>query len=164
MGDAIRLQLEKDGWQRYEISNYARRGKICHHNHHYWLLNSYLGIGPAAVGTLFSRQIPGKNIRMQGSENLTNYMQQEDFAVSYSYIPIRESAFEMVMMGLRLVEGFPRQSFRERFAAQLENVFPAAIQFCQQQHWLSIDSQNCRLTTSGLDFYDRLLQQFWQEV
>lgn len=45
-----RLQdnINEQGWEQYELSNYARNGKYAIHNTAYWMNEKYLGIGPAA--------------------------------------------------------------------------------------------------------------------
>jgi oxygen-independent coproporphyrinogen-3 oxidase len=41
-------QLERAGYEHYEISNYAKDGKYAKHNTSYWQGESYLGLGPSA--------------------------------------------------------------------------------------------------------------------
>jgi oxygen-independent coproporphyrinogen-3 oxidase len=40
--------LEKNGFEQYEISNFAKDGKYALHNTNYWMNKPYLGIGPSA--------------------------------------------------------------------------------------------------------------------
>ncbi len=44
--------LEREGYQQYEISNYARPGCESAHNCGYWAGDDYLGIGPSAFSTV----------------------------------------------------------------------------------------------------------------
>lgn len=44
--------LQAASYAHYETSNYARQGKISHHNMGYWRGDDYVGIGPGAVGTI----------------------------------------------------------------------------------------------------------------
>jgi len=54
--DSLQLEMEtrseeiltKAGYERYEISNYARPGHRCRHNMLYWTGADYLGFGPSA--------------------------------------------------------------------------------------------------------------------
>ena len=43
-----REYLPGQGYNAYEISNFARDGKACRHNLHYWRIEPYLGFGPSA--------------------------------------------------------------------------------------------------------------------
>ncbi len=48
MYTGTREYLPGRGYNAYEISNYARNGRACRHNLHYWRIEPYLGFGPAA--------------------------------------------------------------------------------------------------------------------
>src|SRR5260221_9385681 len=58
MGDAVRAELVKGGYSRYEISNYARPGRESVHNSLYWLGGEYAAAGCGACG--FLRQGGGR--------------------------------------------------------------------------------------------------------
>ena len=51
--------LAEHGYERYEISNYAKTGKECRHNLGYWTGEEYLGLGPAAASYLRDRTCNG---------------------------------------------------------------------------------------------------------
>jgi len=104
--------LEKKGFARYEISNFAVAGFESKHNLTYWKLGNYLGLGPSAAS--FSR---GRFWKKR--ENLRDYI----WALSKGELPIgqevsfspRELLELKVQMGMRLREGveislFPRGS------------------------------------------------------
>jgi oxygen-independent coproporphyrinogen-3 oxidase len=50
--------LDEAGFEHYEISNHARPGRRCQHNLLGWKGQDYLGLGPAAVSTLYSLPTP----------------------------------------------------------------------------------------------------------
>src|SRR3546814_17824866 len=52
MQDLIADATAAGGWERYEVSAYARSGQRCRHNLNYWEFGDYLGIGPGAHGKL----------------------------------------------------------------------------------------------------------------
>ncbi|MBX7158414.1 MAG: radical SAM family heme chaperone HemW [Verrucomicrobiae bacterium] len=62
------LTLEKAGFQHYEISNFAKPGKISEHNFAYWRGSNFIGLGPSAVSTV-------ENQRWQNISDLTLYLQ-----------------------------------------------------------------------------------------
>jgi len=47
------------GFEHYEISNFAKDGKICLHNMRYWQMLNWIGAGPSASGTI----IDGENAK-----------------------------------------------------------------------------------------------------
>ena len=54
-------RLQDNGFEQYEISNFAQEGYISQHNSAYWLNDKYLGIGPSAHS--YNRKERGWNIR-----------------------------------------------------------------------------------------------------
>ncbi|MBA7656847.1 MAG: radical SAM family heme chaperone HemW [Calditrichaeota bacterium] len=78
-----REYLPGRGYNAYEISNYARNGRACRHNLHYWRGEPYLGFGPAAHGfdgarrwwnvrnlDGYLKRIEGRNSPVAGGEEL----------------------------------------------------------------------------------------------
>lgn len=62
--------LHTKGYERYEISNYAKPGYECRHNCGYWIRKDYLGLGLGA-SSLVEHQ------RFQNTSNLKEYLEQE---------------------------------------------------------------------------------------
>ncbi len=102
MEDAAAGRLAAAGFERYEISNYARPGHACRHNLLYWQGHDYLGLGPSAQSYLDGR-------RFGNVESVEQY----DLTLQDECLPIAESeiltadrrARERIVFGLRLIEG-----------------------------------------------------------
>lgn len=62
--------LHTKGYERYEISNYAKPGYECRHNCGYWTRKDYLGLGLGA-SSLVEHQ------RFQNTSELKTYLEQE---------------------------------------------------------------------------------------
>lgn len=95
--------LPQKGYERYEISNFAKQGKESRHNMHYWLQEEYLGLGPAAAS-----YINGE--RRTTDSTLENYIR----VLSYGKLPEcscrenlsgKEKDAEKLILGLRLAKG-----------------------------------------------------------
>lgn len=89
--------LEKSGFERYEISNFAKHGSECRHNLKYWQCGDYIGIGPAAHSCYKGKRfaVP-RDIRAF----IDNDIQQE---IITDDEPLTEE--ERIMLALRLSEG-----------------------------------------------------------
>jgi oxygen-independent coproporphyrinogen-3 oxidase len=102
--------LKNMGYNRYEISNFAKHGKASKHNKVYWDYGQYIGIGVSAGGHV-------GNMRYVNTSSLEAYL---DFPNSGScYESVEERALlsdlrEMVFMGMRYREGFSKSSLFER--------------------------------------------------
>jgi len=97
---------------QYEISAYAKMGKVCAHNLNYWGFGDYLAIGAGAHGKI-SRADTGEIIRYWQTRKPADYMQ----AVTVNKTSGRESlvndqiVFEFMLNALRLKQGFELQEF-----------------------------------------------------
>ena len=95
------------GWQRYEVSAYAKPGAQCRHNLNYWRFGDYLGIGPGAHSKISS---PERILRQARTRNPSQWMQSARRSDGSHISETRELSssdlvFEFFLNGLRLVEG-----------------------------------------------------------
>ncbi len=93
--------LEKNGYRRYEISNYAKEGFECKHNLNYWTLGEYFGFGAAAHSFK-----DGKRVSIK--KDVHAYCDSEDFSdltVMEEALTDGELIEEYVMLSLRLCKG-----------------------------------------------------------
>lgn len=113
--DAVCDYLCKKGFERYEISNFCRNGKVCRYNTSVWQYADYLGFGLGA-----SSFIKGKGFfparRFSNIRNLKNYIFAEGTPrVRGHKIEINEGKEEFIMLSLRLAEGLELQNYRFLF-------------------------------------------------
>ena len=102
---------QSEGFERYEVSNYARKNALCKHNLTYWKYGDYLGVGPGAHGRV--------TLPMGRIATLTPLMPDE-YLKSVFNAPIdwcvetltNEASFiEAALMGLRLSSGIDLNRF-----------------------------------------------------
>ncbi len=91
--------LRASGFERYEISNFARKGYECRHNLKYWRCEDYIGIGPAAHSCFGGKRyaVPKDTDKFISDERQTEYITD----------PAPKSEEERTMLMLRLSEGIP---------------------------------------------------------
>lgn len=108
--------LKENGFQHYEISNFAKPGFQSKHNSAYWNYNEYLGIGPSA------HSYDGENTRSWNVANNQKYIQQISQNIRPNEIEIlteNEQFNEMLMIGLRTSLGVDYSKLKEKFSAEL---------------------------------------------
>lgn len=144
--------LTANGYEHYEISNYAKRGYRCRHNMQYWQRHPYLGLGPAA------HSFHGKE-RWWNVADVKAYCQ----ALAQNSLPVQEKEvlseeqerLETFMLALRTAEGLalgalPREWARmttERAARLcLDGQYPLAL----------VDAERIRLTHRGFLFHEEV--------
>ena len=161
MEDAGFDLLEKLGYERYEISNFARPGCRCLHNLNYWNNGDYLGIG---VNSHSALHINGKWVRFANRASVDEYIQD----LGANKLPIAETQqiereeemFECIMMGLRKTDGVDRGAFTARFGIDPVEQYAAAISAALLDGTLVVDEKRFYLTKRGLDFQNEILLNF----
>jgi oxygen-independent coproporphyrinogen-3 oxidase len=127
MLDVITDRLGAGGFDRYEVSAYARPGHRCRHNLNYWQFGDYLGIGAGAHGKL---SFPHRVVRQVRWREPARYMAQAlhaepGRAVSNQHeVTRRDLPFEFMLNQLRLAEGFELARFAERTGLPLSAIAP----------------------------------------
>ena len=109
MEQAIEQQVVQAGWQRYEVSAYAKPGAQCRHNMNYWTFGDYLGVGPGAHSKL---SFPERIIRQARTRNPQQWMHaaagSDDSHISEQRELTNEDLpFEFFLNALRLQQGVP---------------------------------------------------------
>jgi oxygen-independent coproporphyrinogen-3 oxidase len=134
-------ELERRGFENYEISNFCLPGKASKHNLRYWNLEPYLGVGPGAVSTLPSSllrevfEAHGKSIaglgehpvcRLNNPESIDAFLggREKLWGGEVEAIQPRDFLVENLMMGLRLAAGIPADRLERRFGRSFEELFP----------------------------------------
>ena len=114
----------RPGLPAYEISNHARPGAECRHNLAYWRYEDYLGIGPGAHGRVTREGGKIATAQLRQPEAWLAAVESAGTAIDEEIPIARDSAVEeMVMMGLRLVEGVSRPRLEALADADVETLF-----------------------------------------
>ena len=95
--------MTAQGFEHYEISNYAKPGKEARHNLHYWKGSSYLALGPSAHSYDAHAQRRWKNV-----SSLHKYAQNPTSIDWEEFLTPAQRELEKWMLALRLAEGFPK--------------------------------------------------------
>lgn len=149
--------LPEAGFEQYEISNFARPGFECRHNHVYWDGDEYWGFGPGAARYLGGRR--ETNIRSVLGWISRLEQQQSPVADAEELVP-EHRARELIYLGLRRMKGIARETFRERTSLELDAVCGTALQEQTRLGFLSDDGQQIRLTREGRFIADRVVSEF----
>lgn len=153
--------LAEKGYERYEISNYAKPGFACTHNCGYWKRAEYLGLGLGAASLL-------KNVRFHNTESLEKYLAnpcgcREDMHVLTDGEQIEETLF----LGLRLTMGISEKEFVGCFSRTLDEIYGDVIEKNIQNGLLRWTKQGedrwLSLTEKGLDVSNYVMAQFLLE-
>jgi len=122
MLDRVTERTAATGFERYEVSAYARTGHRCRHNVNYWQFGDYLGLGAGAHGKLsfahrVTRQVRWREPRMYMDRSLGGQGVSNEADVARADLP-----FEFMLNALRLREGFALTLFTERCGLPLSAI------------------------------------------
>lgn len=149
--------LSSMGYERYEISNYARPGFECRHNIGYWRGTDYLGLGLGAASLI-------DGCRFSNTADMKDYLALETGSSSWyseSERLSRESQMEEFMfLGLRMVRGVSEKEFYRKFGEKIMAVYGEVIRknedlglLCRRNGWIY-------LTERGMDLANTVMCEF----
>lgn len=153
-------RLAKAGYERYEISNYAKPGFESRHNSSYWTGQEYLGVGLGA-SSLFT------NARYHNETDLLTYMEEAekggDVRREIERLVEAEVMEEFMILGLRRMCGISRMEFQNRFGRPLETVYGNALQKLKTQGLITVEGDRVALTETGIDVSNQVFVEFVPE-
>ncbi len=162
--------LSQNGFERYEISNYAKRGYECRHNKVYWSTTQYLGIGLGASSlinhTRFHNTTDLKeylslcNQEEKEGDNLRTLSLPGSLRRDMEILSVKEQMEEFMFLGLRLCEGIEKKEFFHRFHKSVEEVYPDVIKSLQEKQLLIAKGDRWYLSDYGIDISNVVLAEF----
>jgi putative oxygen-independent coproporphyrinogen III oxidase len=162
MGDAVRGELGKGGYARYEISNYARSGRESVHNSLYWRGGEYTALGCGACG--FLRQ-GGGGLRYANDRSPERYMERVERSgtgeASSERISPEDHLRERMFTGLRLAEGIDLAALELDLDLSVRERHAAAIGRIVEEGLGSLDGAILRLNDRGLDLHTEVSLRFF---
>ncbi len=157
MLDTCKILLADSGFQRYEVSAYARVGRQCRHNLNYWSFGDYLGAGAGAHGKLTTRE---GILRTQQIREPRRYMVAGGESLVVTPVPAHQLPFEYMLNALRLLGGFARQDFPARTGLDWDTVAEAWTKGEVAGFLERTEAGFCRASPRGIDFLNDALLPF----
>lgn len=155
-----KARLQEAGYERYEISNYAKPGHESRHNSSYWTGREYIGVGLGA-SSLFT------NARCHNETDLLTYINDveagNDIRREIERLTEAEQMEEFMILGLRRMCGVSRSEFLARFGKPLETVYGPALQKLKRQDLITIEEDRIALTELGIDVSNQVFVEFVPE-
>jgi oxygen-independent coproporphyrinogen-3 oxidase len=150
MFEATQDRLAAAGLPAYEISNHARPGAECRHNLAYWRYQDYVGIGPGAHGRLARAGGKFTTRQYRLPEKWLAAVEAAGTGLEETTAIDRDTAIEeMMMMGLRLVEGVARSRVESAARQSFETLFGCRLGSLIEGGFLTLDSERIVATAAG---------------
>ncbi|WP_029504677.1 radical SAM family heme chaperone HemW [Lachnoclostridium phytofermentans] len=149
--------LLSHGYNRYEISNYAKPGKECLHNIGYWKRVEYLGLGLGASSLLY-------HVRYRNLDTIISYEKALESSMKVRQVEEKLSKKaemeEFMFLGLRLCEGVSKKDFKRQFSLTMEEVYGNKLVQLQKAGLLMNVEDNVFLTDRGIDLSNQVFTEF----
>lgn len=143
--------MRGQGFDHYEISNYAKSNAQCRHNLTYWRYQDYIGIGPGAHGRMKLNQQKYASFQLKVPETWQYHLLKHGHGTKdfYPLSPL-EQRMEAVLMGLRLAEGIDLTLTTHEIGINLlETLSSKALQELQTQQLLTVSATKLQATELG---------------
>jgi len=148
--------LEKNGYERYEISNFSKPGREARHNTKYWNREAYIGLGAAAHSFY-------QNYRYENPPSLAAYYDRvsQKLRPEGVFITNDEAMAEFVFLGLRQTKkGICRSEFNTIFHTDFNEHYHKAVEKLTHLGLLTDDGERIILTPQGIDVSNAVFCEF----
>ena len=149
--------LKDCGYERYEISNYAKPGRECRHNIGYWTGVPYLGLGLGASSYL-------DGCRFTVNPDMKQYLEEKPgMFTDIEKLTKKDMEEEFFYVGLRMTAGVLLSEFERRFGISAKEVYPGLMETFVKEKAARFEGDRFVLTDYGLDVSNYIMAQFLQD-
>ncbi|WP_295783325.1 radical SAM family heme chaperone HemW [uncultured Veillonella sp.] len=160
MYDMMMAGLKELGFERYEISNFAKGNSYSRHNLKYWHYIDYLGFGAGAHSFY-------DGIRRSNNRNVMPYIQSVDRyimpTIDTETITLERAQEDFCFLALRTKWGLDEQKFEDRFGVSVNNLFGNILEDLVTKGLLEYQNGSYHLSSEGAKHGNYVFSQFIRE-
>lgn len=158
MYEFVQRFLQENGYERYEVSNYARSGAYSQHNLAYWRYLPYEAFGAAACAFDGARRVTAT---ADVAAYIAGSAAGEDI-YDIELLSDAELVGEFMFMNLRKTAGADLAQARERYGVDVWEKYRAELEPLREAGFIDYDEkrQILRLTESGMEVGNRIFEIF----
>lgn len=155
MYDLILSRLRKEGYVRYEVSNFAKPGFESKHNITYWRNNEYYAAGLGA-----SRYV--NQIRSTNTIKMSEYLKGNFLDKStIEELSCLDNEKYYLMLNLRLSDGFLLSEFESLFKTPFLTKYSAQVKKLLSNSLLILENNRVKATDEGIMLLDLILRELF---
>ena len=160
MYDTMMSGLKALGFERYEISNFAKGNSYSRHNLKYWHYIDYLGFGAGAHSFY-------DGVRRSNNRNVMPYIQSVDRyimpTIDTETITVERAQEDFCFLALRTKWGLDEQKFEDRFGVSVHNLFGNILEDLVTKGLLEYQNGSYHLSSEGAKHGNYVFSQFIRE-
>ena len=156
MFEYIIAELERAGFEHYEISNFSKPDFESRHNLMYWDNAEYYGIGAGASGYV-------DGVRYKNHGPIRHYLsavEEGNARITEEHLSQKDQMEEEMFLGLRKKSGVSMSRFDEKFGRSFEGLYGEIVRDLVQQGLMQIEGDRVRMTKRGLFLGDTVAERF----
>ena len=156
MFEYIIAELERAGFEHYEISNFSKPDFESRHNLMYWDNAEYYGIGAGASGYV-------NGVRYKNHGPIRHYLsavEEGNARITEEHLSQKEQMEEEMFLGLRKKSGVSMARFEEKFGRSFDGLYGEIVRDLVQQGLMQIEGDRVRMTKRGLFLGDTVAERF----
>ncbi len=147
--------FRKNGYNRYEISNFAIDGYKSKHNSSYWQNVEYIGLGASASSYI-------DNTRYSNERNIKKYIENFGLGcrIDKEELAKEDLISEYFFLGLRQDEGVSIKRFEEQFNQNFEQLFGEVVRKLSEEKLIELNGDILKLSEYGVQLSNYVFEQF----
>ena len=156
MFEYIIAELERAGFEHYEISNFSKPSFESRHNLMYWDNAEYYGIGAGASGYV-------NGVRYKNHGPIRHYLsavEEGNARITEEHLSQKEQMEEEMFLGLRKKSGVSMVRFEEKFGRSFDGLYGEIVRDLVQKGLMQIEGDRVRMTKRGLFLGDTVAERF----
>ena len=160
MYDTMMEGLKDLGFERYEISNFAKANSYSRHNLKYWHYIDYLGFGAGAHSFY-------DGVRRSNNRNVMPYIQSVDRyimpTIDTETITLERAQEDFCFLALRTKWGLDERKFEDKFGVSIHDLFATTLEDLVSKGLLEYQNASYHLTAEGAKHGNYVFSQFIRE-
>ncbi len=157
MYEATAQILREYGFEQYEISNYAKKGRECRHNVGYWIRQDYLGFGLGA-SSLYGKE------RFANTQDMKKYLENsrtpEKIREKEPLLTREDEMAEFMFLGLRMTRGISKAEFERQFGSETDAIYGDVLRKYKSMGLLLEEDGRIFLSREGIHVSNSVMADF----
>ena len=149
--------LKNCGYEQYEISNYAKKGRECRHNVGYWIRQDYLGFGLGA-SSLYGKE------RFANTQDMKKYLENsrtpEKIREKEPPLTREDEMAEFMFLGLRMTRGISKAEFERQFGSEIDAIYGDVLRKYKSMGLLLEENGRIFLSREGIHVSNSVMADF----
>ncbi len=153
--DGIRAYLKDKGFNRYEVSNFAKDGFRSRHNQNYWKRGEYIGVGVSASSFMDGRRFTN-TFKIDEYMNAVIYNKSPE--ISSDIIEDADARFEFIMLALRTTDGLNINEYNQKFSSDFKSEYKEQLN--KKAQFLELVGDNLKIKDEYLYVQNDIILAF----